>query len=127
MHIYIYVYIHIEIAINYITYFEVGGFKYDFDHRPGNCFKEFHGNVLKLNASRVEPQTVNWRNCANTDLVATGQSETVTDIDWDPQRIGSSGWIPKFRLGISDVGGREFPRNPRIGDPTFSWPGEPQL
>jgi len=30
---------------------------------------EFHGNVLKLNASRVEPQTVNWRNCANTDLV----------------------------------------------------------
>jgi hypothetical protein len=35
--------------------------------------KEFHGNVLKLNASRVEPQTVNWRNCANTDLVATGQ------------------------------------------------------
>ena len=35
MHIYIY--IHIEIAINYITNFEVGGFKYDFDHRPGNC------------------------------------------------------------------------------------------
>lgn len=30
---------------------------------------EFHGNLLKLNASRVEPQTVNWRNCANTDLI----------------------------------------------------------
>ncbi|CAJ1393237.1 unnamed protein product [Effrenium voratum] len=30
---------------------------------------EFHGNTLKLNASRVEPQTVKWQNCANTDLV----------------------------------------------------------
>jgi len=29
---------------------------------------DFHGNTLKLNASRVEPQTVNWRNCANTDI-----------------------------------------------------------
>lgn len=29
---------------------------------------EFHGNTLKLNASRVEPQTVNWKNCANTDI-----------------------------------------------------------
>ncbi|CAJ1420054.1 unnamed protein product [Effrenium voratum] len=30
---------------------------------------EFHGNTLKMNASRVEPQTVKWQNCANTDLV----------------------------------------------------------
>ncbi|CAE7633844.1 DIMT1, partial [Symbiodinium pilosum] len=30
---------------------------------------EFHGNTLRLNASRVEPQTVQWKNCANTDLV----------------------------------------------------------
>ena len=30
---------------------------------------EFAGNTITLNASRVEPQTVNWRNCANTDLV----------------------------------------------------------
>jgi len=30
---------------------------------------EFHGNTLRLNASRVEPQTVKWPNCANTDLV----------------------------------------------------------
>jgi len=30
---------------------------------------EFHGNTLLLNASRVEPQTVQWKNCANTDLV----------------------------------------------------------
>ncbi|CAK9095756.1 unnamed protein product, partial [Durusdinium trenchii] len=29
---------------------------------------EFGGNTLKLNASRVEPQTVNWKNCANTDI-----------------------------------------------------------
>lgn len=35
--------------------------------------KDFHGNTLKLNASRVEPQTVNWRNCANTDLTVTLQ------------------------------------------------------
>eukprot|EP00439_Symbiodinium_sp_Y106_P040295 s1694_g4.t3 len=30
---------------------------------------EFHGNTLLLNAARVEPQTVQWKNCANTDLV----------------------------------------------------------
>lgn len=30
---------------------------------------EFGGNTLKMNASRVEPQTVNWKNCANTDLM----------------------------------------------------------
>ena len=35
--------------------------------------KDFNGNTLKLNASRVEPQTVNWRNCANTDLTVTLQ------------------------------------------------------
>ena len=30
---------------------------------------EFHGNTLKFNALRVEPQTVQWKNCASTDLV----------------------------------------------------------
>ncbi|CAE7843321.1 unnamed protein product [Symbiodinium microadriaticum] len=30
---------------------------------------EFHGNTLRLNASRVEPQTVKWPNCANTNLL----------------------------------------------------------
>eukprot|EP00933_Yihiella_yeosuensis_P063762 TRINITY_DN669_c0_g3_i2.p1 TRINITY_DN669_c0_g3~~TRINITY_DN669_c0_g3_i2.p1 ORF type:complete len:1064 (+),score=238.65 TRINITY_DN669_c0_g3_i2:205-3192(+) len=29
---------------------------------------EYKGNVLSLNASRVEPSSVNWSNCANTDI-----------------------------------------------------------
>eukprot|EP00438_Fugacium_kawagutii_P018685 Skav217890 [mRNA] locus=scaffold67:217360:240797:+ [translate_table: standard] len=42
----------------------------DISVQSGGRPEDFHGNVLKLNASRVEPQTVNWRNCANTDLMA---------------------------------------------------------
>ena len=34
----------------------------------------FAGNTITLNASRVEPQTVNWRNCANTDLVVKAKA-----------------------------------------------------
>ena len=29
---------------------------------------EFNGTTISLNASRVEPQSVQWPNCANTDL-----------------------------------------------------------
>ncbi|CAJ1387267.1 unnamed protein product [Effrenium voratum] len=56
---------------------------------------EYGGKTLQLNASRVEPQTVNWQNCANTDLMVKAKRVA---LGFGIMLAGLSLWVVVFYL-----------------------------